>query len=80
MNEWDDLLKSLRSEQPRPSDIARWKAAVRRFHQHPSTRWLELVAATLVGVLIGGATFRTSPNDEIVGANATVEHVVTKIE
>lgn len=80
MSELDDLLKSLREEQPRPADIARWKLALRQMHQRQPSRWVELVAAMLVGVVIGGTLFHKEANDEISNDHATIERVITKIE
>lgn len=80
MNELDDLLKSLRAERPRPMEIARWKSAVIRIHGHKAGRWVELIAAMMVGVLIGSTVFNKPSDEQKLSDDATYERVVTKIE
>lgn len=80
MSELDDLLKSLRAERPRLADVARWKSAVAGIRSRKASRWVELVAAVLVGVLIGSTVFNRTPEEESVVNHATFERVITKIE
>lgn len=80
MNELDDLLKTLRAEKPRAQEIARWKLAVANIRQRKASRWVELVAAMLVGVLIGSTVFNKPADEENLSDHATYERVITKIE
>ncbi len=80
MSELDDLIKSLRAEEPYSQDIIHWKQALKRSHRHDAARWVELIAAMLVGLVIGGALFYKPTSEENVMASATIEHVITKIE
>lgn len=80
MNELDNLLKSLRKEQASAKDIAQWKLAVAQIGRRETSRWIELVAAVLVGVLIGSTMFHKQSSEENFAKDATIERVITKIE
>ena len=77
MNELDNLLKTLRAEEPRPKDINRWKRAIQMLSYSRQSRWIELVAAMLVGIIIGGTLFKQKPVEENLSENATTEPIVT---
>jgi hypothetical protein len=81
-DELERILRALRRENPSNIDIAKWKAAVAGElprSRAQTKRWLELVAAMVVGLTIGAAVFHsaTGPQENIADS-ATVEFVVTK--
>lgn len=80
MNELDDLLKSLRAEEPKPQDIQKWKKTAQMIKPHFKRRWVELAVAMLVGILIGSTVFKSKLTDENYTDDATVEHILTKVE
>lgn len=86
--DWDQLLQRLREEEPSVSRVDKWQKAVAHEIRKPQTfnrgvprRWLELAAAVLVGVIVGGAVFshqgpRVIAEDDLANI-ATLELVVT---
>ncbi len=87
-----DLLGDLRAEEPSELTMKRWQTAVRREAQvqRIGRRFsvLQLVAATFVGFIVGGAVFSslmtstlTPPSTpQINSDNATIEQVFLKLD
>lgn len=89
--ELDRLLAEYRGSRPTGPQMARWKRAVRAElgpgEKGPSGMpWLRLVAASLIGFLIGGLVFgfgltRANENSRLVAsADETFEFVYLKTE
>lgn len=89
-NDLDLLLSEYRSQKPSELQVQKWKSAVRReiASQKNSNKnlWMQLVAATLVGFIVGALAFKTSKQEDIIFQNfaqndennATLEYVFTK--
>jgi len=84
----DQLLSSYREEPVSDLQIQKWKKAVRSqvpHRQRRSWQWAQLVAAGLVGFIVGSLFFHSRANQIPVAdgiqndtENATIEYVVTK--
>lgn len=86
----DILLSEYRKEMPTDFQMKKWKRAVRSELNikkvSMKTFWLQLVAASVVGFLIGAIVFKSSHQDRLFqnfaqndSDNATIEYVFTKI-
>lgn len=80
MNDQDlrDLFKNMKHGEPTPLEIARWKKTVRAYLPKNRGEWTRLIAACLIGVVIGAAAFRGknhSADQENNADDATIERI-----
>ncbi len=94
----DILLAEYRTKKPTDFQMRKWKNAIRQ-EQKPGAKheqtskgqsnnqriWLQLVAATILGFIVGALVFKTTPKEnsfqqmaETESDNATIEYVLTK--
>lgn len=85
----DILLAEYRNKQPSDVQMQKWKRAVRRelgvTTASPKKQiWMQLVAASIVGFLVGALVFKTTKTEDPFqklaqndNDNATVEYVYT---
>ena len=86
--ELDGLLAPFRKSEPSPAQIALWQSAVQSARDSKQRRWYQLrlvalpqlVAAVMLGFVIGALTFHMKAQKQIQIAenyepNATIEHI-----
>lgn len=91
-DKFDEMMEALQDKKPSEFQIQKWKKAVRQTHGEPtklgetpsrSFYWSQMVAAALIGVVIGGLLFgdlkKNEKNHEIAYEDATIEVVYTKL-
>lgn len=85
----DILLAEYRNQKPTDLQMQKWKQTVRQeLRQRKAPRkqlWMQLVAASVVGFLIGALVFKSSKSEDPFqhlakndSDNATIEYVFTK--
>jgi F0F1-type ATP synthase assembly protein I len=92
MDDFDRFLEKSREKQPSEFQMKKWKKAVQQQNQRElpvrnnlsNTRyWSQMVAAVLVGIVVGGLLFgnleRNEKSQEIAYEDATIEVVYTKL-
>lgn len=78
------LFKSIKYEAPSELEIARWRRIVRReITDRSSGEWLRLVAACLIGILVGATTFKKEHTEfaaNNIPTDATIERVYVNLQ
>lgn len=85
----DILLGEYQNQKPTDLQMQKWKQIVRQeLHLKKSPKkqlWVQLVAASIVGFIVGALVFKTSKSEDPFqhlakndGDNATIEYVFTK--
>lgn len=84
----DILLSEYRKNQPTQLQVQKWKKAVQKERQPKPKyefQWTQIIAASVVGFLVGAMVFYSTKNKDafqnfaqIENDNATIEYVFTK--
>lgn len=91
MDEFENLIKELKKKNPTELQMQRWKKSVEQAHKQSVLSkkdrfyWGQMVAAVLVGILVGGLLFgdftksESKEKSESGVQDATIEVIHTKL-